>query len=52
MGGDSRVVCYSGGQIISEHHVTGIVFRGSSGFSFGVNGKAVNVSGDCIVEEM
>ena len=52
MGGDSKVVCYSGGQIIAEYHVEGIVYRGGSGFSFDVNGKAVNVRADCIVEEL
>ena len=52
-GGDSKVTCYSGGQLIAEYHVTDIVFRGSSGYSFDLaNGMAVNVDADCIVEEI
>ena len=53
MGGDSRVVCFSGGQLIAEYYVKGIVWRGSAGFSFDLpDGSAVNVQADCIVEEI
>lgn len=52
-GGPSRVVCFSGGQLISEHYVPGIVYRGSPGYAFDLaDGTAVNVSGTCVVEEI
>ena len=52
-GGPSRVVCFSGGQIISEHYVPGIVWRDSAGYAFDLtDGTAVNVSADCVVEEI
>ena len=50
-GGPSTVVCFSGGKQISEFFVKGIVYRGASGFSFDVDGRAVNVNADCIVQE-
>ena len=53
MGGDSRVVCFSGGQLIAEYYVEGIVWINSAGFTFDLpDGTAVMVTGDCIVEEI
>ena len=52
-GGDSKVTCFSGGQLIAEYHVEGIVYRGSGGFVFDLpDGTAVNLRADCIVEEI
>ena len=52
-GGPSRVVCFSGGQLIAEYYVPGIVWRGEPGYAFDLpDGSAVAVNGDCIVEEI
>ena len=49
----SRVVCFSGGQLIAEYNVPSIVWRTSSRYSFDLaDGTAVSVHADCIVEEI
>ena len=49
----SRVVCFSGGQLIAEYYVPGIVWRGEPGYAFDLpDGSAVAVNADCIVEEI
>ena len=57
-GGDNivnpnKIVCFSGGQQISEHTTNGIVWRGSGSYAFDLDdGTAINVNGDCIVTEV